>query len=220
MRAERLALGVAIALAMTSASAALYRWVDERGIVQYSDKPPDGKAKGGVEMSKGGTVVKKLDPTLTPEAQKAKDEEEARRKAEERQAILQRRADHALLQSFTNVGEIDRKRDREMQSIQTLIVNLKLQERNVSERLDDIRKRLKADAKAGTPGAAGLLDDLAGGEAELKLIRSNIERRQLDIGTTRSHYDALKTRYLELRQPDATPSRLAPAVAAPSPAKK
>ena len=219
MHLERLILGFAFGLIVLGANAAVYKWVDDKGVVQYSDKPPASKSKGGVQMSNRGVVVKKLDTDLTPEQQKAKDEEDARRKAEEQQAIVQRRADHALLQSFTSAQEIDVKRDRELQAIDATITNLRGQERSVSERLNDDKKRAEAYAKRSNPALTTVKDDIARSEAELKVIRQDIERRQQEIGTTRSKYDSLKKRYLELRQ-DKSAATGSPSAAAPPPSGK
>ena len=206
MRFERLTLGITLALALAGADAAMYKWVDEKGVVQYSDKPPTSKSTGGVELSSRGVVKKKLDSALTPEQQKAKEEEEARRKAEEQQAMAQRRADNALLQSFTSVQEIDMKRDRELQSLEAVITNLRTQERSLAERLSEERKRAEAQAKWGKGAPASSADDVARTEGDLKAIRGDIERRQREMAATRDKYEALKKHYVELRQ-QATPTQ-------------
>ncbi|MCC6532277.1 MAG: DUF4124 domain-containing protein [Burkholderiales bacterium] len=219
MRAERLIAGLIALAAIAGADAALYKWVDDKGQVQYSDKPPADKNKGGVQMSNRGVVVKKLDPGPTPEQQKAKEEELVRRKAEEQQALSQRRLDNALLQSFSNAQEIDMKRDREIQSLDALIANLRGQDRSVSERLNEDRKRGEFYARRKQPMPDSLKDDVARGEGELKVIREEIGRRQQEIVATREKYDTLKKRYIELRQPEQT-GALAPAAAATVPPKK
>ena len=205
MRAERLFLAAAALLSFAGASAALYRWVDEKGVMQYSDKPPDAKGKSGVEMSKRGIVLKKLDAPLPPEQQKAKEEDEARRRAEEQQSLAQRRADHALLQSFSSVHEIDLKRDRELQMLDATLGTLRNQERSVDERMREDRKLLDGYAKRGQPAPGSVSDDVSRAEVELKRIRSGIENREKEMAATRDHYDALRKRYLELRQQEKNP---------------
>ena len=39
-------------------AAVVYRWVDDAGKVQYSDKPPVGQAKSLKELDKSGRVRK------------------------------------------------------------------------------------------------------------------------------------------------------------------
>ncbi len=216
MRADFFVAAVGVLVTVAGASAALYRWVDEKGEVQYSDKPPDAKGKSGVAMSKRGIVLKKLDAPLAPEQQKAKEEDEVRRKAEEQQALAQRRADNALLQSFSNVQEIELKRDRELQMLEATLGTLRNQERSLVERIGEDRQRLDAYAKRGQPAPGSINDDIARAEAEARSVRSGIEKREKEMAATRDHYDALRKRYLELRQQDTNPATATPASATSS----
>jgi hypothetical protein len=217
--AERLLLAAVLACTFASTHGALYKWVDEKGRVQYSDKPPIDKGKGGVEMSNRGVVVKRLEGGLTPEQTKAKEEEELRKKADEHKAQEQKRQDAALLQSFTNAQEIDMKRDRELQSLDAVIGNLRGQERSVNERMVEERRRAEFYDKRKKPPPDSIKDDLARSENEKKVIAEEIVRRQQEITATRSKYEALKKRYLELRQQDQA-SIAAPTTAAPQPPAK
>lgn len=203
MRVDRLILAGVLALLAVGAHAALYKWVDEKGRVQYSDKPPSETNKGGVEMSNRGVVKKKLDGGITPEEKKAQEQEAARRRAEQEEALAQRRADYALLQSFTSVQEIDMKRDRELQAIDAMVTNLKGQERTLIERLNEDRRRAEVQTKKGKPLGDGLKDDIARTETEVKVVREGIQRKSQEATDTRVKYEALKKRYLELRQPAA-----------------
>jgi len=204
MHIDRLILAGMLALLAVSAHAALYKWVDEKGRVQYSDKPPSETNKGGVEMSNRGVVKKKLDGGITPEEKKAQEEAAARRRAEQQEALVQRRADYALLQSFTSVQEIDMKRDRELQAIEAMITNLKGQERTLLERLNEDRRRAEVQTKKGKPPGDGLKDDIARSDTEVKVVRDGIQQKNQEATETRAKYEALKKRYIELRQPAST----------------
>lgn len=204
MRTDRLLLGALLALFVGSVQAALYKWVDDKGRVQYSDKPPVDAGKGGVEMSNRGIIRKKLETGLTPDEQKAKEAEAVRRRAEEQEAAAQRRADNALLQSFTSAEEVDMKRDREMQAIDAMISNLKGQERSLVERRNDERRRAERYAKQGKPLPDALKADLARTEGEVKVVREEIERRYKEADATKAKYANLRKRYLELRQPQGS----------------
>jgi hypothetical protein len=218
MRLDRFAARVCLLLLVAApAVAALYKWVDEKGRVQYSDKPPPDK--NAVQMTNRGIVVKKLETGASPEQKKAKEEELARKKQEDAKAAEQRRQDAALLLSFTSAQEIDMKRDREVQSLDTIIVNLREQERAAKERAAENRRRVDFYAKRGKPPPDGMKDDAQREDAQAKLLREEIERRQQEIVATRSKYDALKKRYLDLREEQAA-GTASPTAAAPAPPKK
>lgn len=218
MRVERLILAVLLGLVAPGPQAALYKWVDDKGRIQYSDKPPPDVGKGGVEMSNRGVVKKKLDGGLTPDEKRAKEAEAARRYAEQQEAIAQRRADNALLQSFTSAAEIDMKRDRELQALDAMIANLKSQERSLVERWNDDKRRADEHAKRSKPLPDGLKQDLVRSENEVKTVREEIQRRHQESGEVKSKYEGLRKRYTELRQPAtseptpvATPTSTPPA---------
>ena len=211
-----LALGAVLVLAAAAADGALYRWVDENGRVQYSDTPPQ-KDRSAVQLSNRGMVLKKIEAPLTPEQQKAKDAEEARKRAEDAKALEQRRQDSALLQSFTTVQEIDMKRDREVSAVETAIANLREQERTLDARLAADRKRAEDRDKTKKPLSESLQDDIVRAEAEKKVLEDEIKRKYDEIAATKSRYEALKKRYIVLRQ-EAT--MIQPASAAPPPSAK
>lgn len=211
-----LALGAVLVLAAAAADGALYRWVDENGRVQYSDTPPQ-KDRSAVQLSNRGMVLKKIEAPLTPEQQKAKDAEEARKRAEDAKALEQRRQDSALLQSFTTVQEIDMKRDREVSAVETAIANLREQERTLDARLAADRKRAEDRDKTKKPLSESLKEDIVRAEAEKKVLEDEIKRKYDEIAATKSRYEALKKRYIVLRQ-EAT--MIQPASAAPPPSAK
>lgn len=192
---------VAAALASGIASAALYRWVDEKGRVQYSDKPPPSdQQKSGVELNKSGVVRKKLDTSLSEEEKKAREEEAARRRLEEQKAAERRRQDIALLQSYTDVKEIDLKRDREVQAVEASLANLRLQAKNVADRQDEDRKRADAHARNKKPLPDNLKDELARAEVERKQIDRQIADKQQEIVAIREKYDDFRKRFVELKE--------------------
>ena len=221
MRVDAAALALACLLFAGGAQAALYKWVDEQGRVQYSDKPPD-QGKGAVQMTNRGIVVKKIEPTPTPEQKKVLQEDQARKQEEEAKAAEQRRQDQALLQSFTSVEEIDMKRDREVQALEVVIANLRGQERSLTERMADDRRRMEYYKKRGKPPPDSMQEDMERNAAQAKLIRDEIERRQAEIVATREKYEALKNRYRMLREQEkAARASAAPVTnAAPAPVRK
>jgi hypothetical protein len=199
MYVERLACAAILVLAVGGAQGALYKWVDENGRVQYSDRPP-GSDKGGVQLSNRGIVVKKLEGGLTPEQKKAKDEENARAQAEKAKAEEQRRQDTALLQSFSSAKEIELKRDREIQGLNAAIANLRSQEKRVSERLEEDRKRAESFRRRKEPLPDPVKEDIVRGEGEQKVLAEQIKRKLDEIDAIDNKYASLKKRYLELRR--------------------
>jgi hypothetical protein len=177
------------------------------------------KDKGAVKLSNQGVVVKKLEGGLTPEQEKAKNAEDARKKAEEVKAAELRRQDSVLLQSFSSAKEIEMKRDREIQALEAAASTLRGQEKIVSQRLSEDRKRAEFFDGGKKPPPDSVKEDILRGETEQKVLDAAIKRKLDEIAATRNQYDSLKKRYLELR-PDSSPSPQPPSAAAAPSAKK
>src|SRR5271167_3063622 len=98
----------AVALATGVWGAGMYKWVDDQGVVHYSDKAPaDVPSKGETVLDKQGRQVQKIDPPLTPAQLKAKADEDERQRALAKAKDDQARKDKALTQSYTSENEID-----------------------------------------------------------------------------------------------------------------
>ena len=88
------------------ARAATYKWVDEKGVVHYSDKmPPEALNKGSVELNRDGIAIGRTEPALTPEQLRAKAAEDERQKESKKQQDEVARRDRALLSSSKAYSE-------------------------------------------------------------------------------------------------------------------
>src|SRR6058998_488174 len=94
-----------LALAYTAsrdARAVTYKWVDDKGIVHYSDKmPADAVNRAHVELDRQGVAFKKIDPALTAEQVRARAADVDRQRQEAKEQELFARRDKALLASYT-----------------------------------------------------------------------------------------------------------------------
>jgi len=161
-----LSAGAASALILAlpaTCAATMYRWVDEHGQVHYGDSiPPRYAGSGHSELDKQGRVIKRVESQAQSAAkQRRQDAEKAREAAEQQAEQDKRRHDAALLSTYSNVGEIDRARDRALADESTQIEALKTQlqftrNREDAEKLNagiarhtqamrDIRVRFEAD---------------------------------------------------------------------------
>ena len=99
-----------LALAYTAsrdARAVTYKWVDDKGIVHYSDKmPADAVNRGHIELDKQGVLIKKTDAALSADEvrKRAADAERQRQEAKEREVLARR--DRALLASYTREEDL------------------------------------------------------------------------------------------------------------------
>lgn len=210
-------MALAILLAAGHAAAA-YKCVDERGSTLVGDVPPAGCANVPIyEISKNGTVLRKIDPTPTAEQLKARREEEAKRKEQERAAAEQKRKDDALLSTYSSDKEIDITRDRNIGPIRSRIASARERIAAVEKRQEQIDAELefysagKAKAKGKDAKANQAPPSLVAEQEHLRkekaALLASIASSEKEIETVKARYDADKKRWIEVK---STANRLPP----------
>jgi hypothetical protein len=180
------------------AHATTYKWVDEKGVVHYTDKlPPEAINRGNVELNKQGVPVKKNDPALTPEQRRAQEAEDERtRQAAKVRDEIQRK-DRALLQTYTNESEIDLARTRALTTIDGQMQSSQAYSVTLTKKKQELTARLAA---LGDKPAPQTLDrELANVIEELAKQADLIAAKQREIAVVTARYDADKQRWRELR---------------------
>lgn len=200
------------------AAAATYKWVDEKGVVHYTDKmPPEALDKANVELNKQGIPVNKTDKALTPEQRRALEQDAERQKQTARQQEEIARRDRALLSSYTSEAEIDLARNRSLQTISNVVQSTLA----YSDQLN--KRRAEAEAKKvefqGKPIVASLDREVESIDAELGRQADLIVQKKRETESVIAKYDADKLRWRELVSAKAIAEPGKPAsAAAPAPA--
>ena len=94
-----------------SAVAAMYKWVDSKGVVHYSDRLPESTKTTPTRISKSG-VSTTVGETKQSEARLTVQEME-QQKVEAKRQLERQRQDAALLATYSSESEIDAARERE-----------------------------------------------------------------------------------------------------------
>lgn len=201
-------------------ASAVFKCVDEKGRVLFGDTPPS--ACGNVpiyEISLSGAVLRRIDPTPTPQQVEMMREERERKKKEERIAAEQRRKDMALLNTYSSASEFDMARDRNIEPVAGRITAAEERIKELDERETQIAAQVKAyedkPGKDGKPAEppAWLTDDLARVRNERTSLNDAIKRYRKEVDDLRARYDSDKKRWLALKAAGGVlpPSEAAPA---------
>ena len=192
-----LALGMAVLLPCTApASAAMYKWVDDKGVVHYTDKvPPDQVDRSTVELNRQGVPVKRTDAAPTLEQRRARALEEERRRQASRQQEEVSRRDRALLASYTSEGEIDLARNRALGTIDAALQSATAYSDRLKQRKVELEAK-RTQYKQSIPPVLereyeNITDELAR-QGEL------IVQKRKEMASVAARYDADKLRYREL----------------------
>jgi hypothetical protein len=190
-----------IAAAMLSvpgpARAAMYKWVDDKGIVHYTDTlPPEAVDRARTELNKQGVPVKQTDKALTPEQRRAIEQDAQRQKQLARQQEEVARRDRALLSSYSNEAEIELARNRSLQTINNVVQSTLAYSDQLSKRKSEVEA--KKEEMKGKPTVAALDRELESIDAELARQTELIAQKKRETDTVIAKYDADKQRWREL----------------------
>lgn len=190
--------------------AELYRWVDEAGHVQYSDKNPGTTKSGTTVMTPRGTLIKKTDGVLTPEEKLQREQDAKAKREQDRQKEEAFLRDKALVSSFDSTTEIDRKRDRNLQQIQGDINSLRSRFKSTEARLNAYHTQSAMLQKSGKPVPEDLNKDIKDTEVDLLATKRALDGKLADKQRIIAQAEADKKRFLELTQDPAKTAATTP----------
>lgn len=179
-------------------AAKMYKWVDDKGTTHYGETiPPEYSGKDRVELNKEGRIIKKIG-VLTAEEHRAKKEAEAKKLAEEKIAIDQKRHDATLTNTYSNEAEIDLARKRNLQQVEARITNNQSQLKMANASLLDLQQEAGKRAKANKPLPDSLQEEILQSQAQVDKFKKNLDKSLAEKAAVEARFDADKARYKEL----------------------
>ncbi|MDP2239700.1 MAG: hypothetical protein Q8K18_05995 [Burkholderiales bacterium] len=217
-----LALGLAVsagsALAQTKApveiKGKIVCWKDSSGkTVGCGDSvPPEYQTSATKELDKRGVTRKTTESAADQAARiKAPDPDLAKQKElqieEQRKQADQKRQDNALINTFANENEIDRKRDRELQSLELQLNQFKASFKNASNRQTEINTRSDAIEKSKKAVPDNVKAEKAQATDDINRLQQRIVAKEKEMEELRVRYAEYRKRFSELKgtQPPAAP---------------
>lgn len=192
------ALAIALFAVAVPGHAATYKWVDEKGVVHYTDKiPPEAVNKGNVQLDKNGVPIRRTDPAMTSEQRRKLAEEDARQQQLAKDRELVDRRDRALLATYTVESEIDLARKRALSTIEQQVQSATAYTGQLAKRKSDVEQRKAALGDKPVPPV--LERELANINAELGRQDDLLTAKQKEVVVVNARYDADKKRWRELR---------------------
>jgi len=188
---------LALAIPGAACAAKLYKWVDEKGQVHYSESiPPQYRDKANTEIDRRGRILRKNEALA--EQKRQAEEDVARKQAEEKRLTERARRDKALLETYTNEAEIDLARDRNIAFPKQVMESYEPRIKTGRQRGEALRAEREGLAKAGKPVPAALDSDIAAAEKDLNTLMAELKSKQAEIEQISERFAAQKARYREL----------------------
>lgn len=189
-------------------------WKDKSGkTIGCGDKvPPEYLDYGTRELDKRG-ITRRTTETAEERAKREADEkQQAAQKAEENKRIAeQKRQDTALINTFSNEKEIDLKRDRDLQVVDSQLTQMRVAHKSSAARHAEAKGRVDETTKSGKPATDAQKEDLARAEAAMAKAEQSIAAKEKEKDEIRQKYAAMRERYIVLR---GGPAPAAPTAAA------
>lgn len=187
------------ALISVQAEAKLYKWVDDKGTTHYGEViPPEYANKDRDSISKSGLLDKRPEK-VNPEALRAKEEAEQKRKVENQATMEQQRRDSALLNTYSNENEIDMARDRSLVLIDARIESNKMLLISSQATLDGHKKEFDSRSKTGKKNPQSLLNDIAQTEARVARYKAELLKSEEELAAVKARFESDKELYRKLK---------------------
>ncbi|HKA45974.1 MAG TPA: hypothetical protein VKF40_28550 [Burkholderiales bacterium] len=208
----RSCVAVALALAVAGAYAAsapeqskstrIVCWKDKSGkVVGCGDKvPPEYQESATKEMDRRGVTRATTESSEDAAKRRTQEQETAKQRAEDQKRVAeQKRQDTALLSTFSSEGEIDQKRDRDLQQSDILLGQMKVSLKNATDRYNEVKVRTDAAAKdkKGVPDA--LKEELSKADSDRQRLEQSVASKEKEKEEIKARYAEQKKRWLELR---------------------
>ena len=190
-----------LAFSMQSAPAAkLYKWVDEQGNVQFSDKVPPEYAKQERKiLNEQGLTVDTVERAKTPE-EIAQEKRLAELRAEQQRLIAEQAArDRVLLNTFRSEDDILLARDGKLAAVDVLIKVTEGNIKRIQDRLTEMQNNAARMERAGetvSPKFLAQIDDL---RRQIRDAQASITAKEAEKGRIHTAYDADASRFRSLR---------------------
>lgn len=180
------------------AMATLYKWVDSNGITHYGETiPPEYADRDHEVLNKAGRVIQ-TEEVMTPERRRAKEKEDAKKREQAEAALEQQRRDRTLLNTYSNVDEIDQARARNVQQIDARINAINAFIKAANDNLASLQAEAATYDKANRTKPASLQQDLLDAQNRLEQLQQDQQAPLAEKALLQKRFDADKARYIEL----------------------
>jgi len=188
-----------LALAPAAAQERMYKCVDARGKVYYTQvPPPECLGRDTQELNKSGTLIRKNPAAipLTPAQEQAREAERKKKLEEEERSREERRKNLALLNTYSSERDIDEARTRALAEAQGAIEDTERRIAGAQKRHKELEAEKEFYVKKPMPFK--LKQEIANNEIEIENQFALLEAKKKEISTIKAKYDEEKRRYVEL----------------------
>ena len=186
-----------LAVAPAAAQERMYKCVDARGKVYYTQvPPPECLGRDTQELNKSGTLIRKNPAAMTPAQEQAREAERRKKLEDEERSREERRKNLALLNTYSSEKDIEEARARSLAETQGAIADTERRIEGAQKRHKELEAEKEFYVKKQMPFK--LKQEIANNEIEIKNQIVLLDAKKKEISTINAKYDEDKRRYIEL----------------------
>jgi chaperonin cofactor prefoldin len=210
---ELLIVGCATLLAFLAlayagpAAAQAYKWVDDKGVIHYTDTPPpDVTKRQSTQINSQGRTTRINAAALTPEQLAEQQARNAAKLENEKKIAERKRLDNMLTSTYSKEPDFDAAYNRSAASINAKLASLSERMKAVDEReakINDEMEFYKAGKKKGknkqVEVPAELTNGLERATKEREVLKSDTAIAQKELAELKSRIDFERARWKALK---------------------
>jgi hypothetical protein len=195
-----------LALAPAAAQERMYKCVDARGKVYYTQvPPPECLGRDTQELNKSGTLIRKNPAAISPAQEQAREAERKKKTEDEERSKEERRKNLALLNTYSSEKDIEDARTRALTEAQGAIEDTERVIAGAKKRHQELETEKEFYVKKPMPFK--LKQEITNNEIEIRNQTSLLDAKRKEISTINAKYDEDKRRYVELTSGKAASQR-------------
>ena len=197
-----------LALAPAAAQERMYKCVDARGKVYYTQvPPPECLGRDTQELNKSGTLIRRNPAAipLTPAQEQAREAERRKKIEDEEKSREERRKNLALLNTYSSEKDIEEARTRALAEAQGAIADTERRIAGAQNRHKELQTEKEFYVKKPMPFK--LKQEITNNEIEIRNQTSLLDAKRKEISTINAKYDEDKRRYVDLTSGKAASQR-------------
>jgi len=188
-----------LAVAPAAAQERMYKCVDAKGKVYYTQvPPPECLGRDTQELNKSGTLIRKkpVATPLSPAQEQAREAERRKKIEDEERSREQRRKNLALLNTYSSEKDIEDARTRALTEAQGAIEDTERRIEGAQKRHQELEAEKEFYVKKPMPFK--LKQEIANNDIEIQNQIVLLDAKKKEISTINAKYDEDKRRYSEL----------------------
>jgi len=181
-------------------AAKFYRFTDAAGkLVVSSTLPPEVSQKGYEIVNEMGVVLETVAPRKTKQQLLEEEREKVKRQEEDRRRKEQELLDTILINSYTDITDIERARDSELTAKDRDAMLLKQNIRRLTRLLEDTQTRAARDERLGRPVSKKILKEVESFKKRIKEEALEVTKVERLKGRITERYSSSIIRFSELK---------------------